>query len=142
MNNQEAFDTSLVKLMEQGVCSMKDNSCQYRGPNGTKCAIGHLMPADHYASWMEGKKIGILLLDNTKLNMLFDGVDVNLLNQLQKFHDVLKNPNYTHQEWRTQYFRLMYHTAKAFNLHTTVLDEMKTKYNIEMLPIALRSLIK
>lgn len=44
MNLQEAFDTMVRKVWEQNRPSTWDNGvCAYRGPNGTKCAVGHLI---------------------------------------------------------------------------------------------------
>ena len=41
---QAAFDTATSAIILQGKRSVSiDGTCQYRGPNGLKCAIGHLM---------------------------------------------------------------------------------------------------
>ena len=44
MTAQELFDTVWTALVRQG-CKSADNddACLYRGPNGTKCAAGHIL---------------------------------------------------------------------------------------------------
>ena len=46
MNIQEIFDTVSVHLLTQNEKSQESDfyrSCLYRGPNGTKCAVGCLI---------------------------------------------------------------------------------------------------
>ncbi len=70
--------------------------CLYRGANGNKCAIGHLIPDHLYTPDLEN----IAILDTSGvmgavLNKLFSGCDeefVKFLDQLQTAHDdTLKN---------------------------------------------------
>lgn len=53
---QEIFDFVLAKIREQGrpSYSPEGGTCYYRGPDGTKCAVGHLIPDEIYSSFMEG----------------------------------------------------------------------------------------
>lgn len=53
---QETFDFVLTKIREQGrpSYSPEEGTCFYRGPNGTKCAVGHLIPDEIYNVFMEG----------------------------------------------------------------------------------------
>lgn len=54
---QQMFDTIIEKMVEQRVPSVnKDGYCVYRGPNGTKCAVGHLITDDEYSEEMESAK--------------------------------------------------------------------------------------
>lgn len=54
MNNQEAFDLMVNHLITQGRAAADDNGeCLYRGPEGTKCAVGILIPDDKYTPAME-----------------------------------------------------------------------------------------
>ena len=47
MTNQQIFNKVAKHLIRQGITSEDANNfCQYRGPNGLKCAIGCLIP-DH-----------------------------------------------------------------------------------------------
>lgn len=62
MKAQDIFDTVLTHLRKQGKPSMDivqgDARCLYRGPGGTSCAIGCLMPDELYdADKMEHRGI-------------------------------------------------------------------------------------
>lgn len=51
MNIQEIFDTVSVHLLTQNEKSQESSfysSCLYRGPNGTKCAVGCLIKDEFY----------------------------------------------------------------------------------------------
>lgn len=48
------FDKMLEHLRAQGCRSVDEfDSCLYRGPNGTKCAVGALIPDEKYSKDME-----------------------------------------------------------------------------------------
>lgn len=55
---QEVFDISVGGVISQGCASVSLESgtggCRYRGPNGTKCAAGFLIPDDKYKPEFEG----------------------------------------------------------------------------------------
>jgi hypothetical protein len=54
-NKQELFEKAVNGLLAQGVPSYDSSrSCMYRGLNGTKCAIGHLIPDELYDPGFEG----------------------------------------------------------------------------------------
>lgn len=56
MNRQEIFDTALAHLRKQGKPAMnKGGVCMYRGPGGTMCAVGALIPDDLYVFDMENR---------------------------------------------------------------------------------------
>lgn len=66
MEAQEIFDKVATHLFTQGCRSApnpKDTAgaCLYRGPNGTSCAVGVLIPDEIYAQEMEGVTITNLL---------------------------------------------------------------------------------
>lgn len=55
MNLQQIFTTITTALIKQGKPSTtEDGSCKYRGPDGLKCAIGHLIPDNLYTPTIEG----------------------------------------------------------------------------------------
>ena len=55
MTQQEIFDTVLAHLRKQGKASMSGaDSCRYRGPDGTACAVGCLIPDELYDPLIEG----------------------------------------------------------------------------------------
>lgn len=89
---QEVLDFTTQKLREQGGPSFDpvDGMCLYRGPDGTKCAIGHLIPDANYRKEFEQKGIAALLGDPS-FNFVAhrDEIDemVKLLEDLQMAHD-------------------------------------------------------
>ena len=86
MNNQEFFDKTLAHLKQQGVRSAQTARCLYRGPNGTKCAIGFHIPDELYKPEMEGKGVGNLLGHYPELRPLFKGVSEGLMVEFQVLH--------------------------------------------------------
>lgn len=52
---QEIFDLAWNGLKAQGFVQSvnKTGSCVFRGPNGTRCAIGHCIPDDKYDPRMD-----------------------------------------------------------------------------------------
>jgi hypothetical protein len=43
MTPQEIFDKAYTGVMKQGLKSSGPRGCMYRGPNGLKCGVGHLV---------------------------------------------------------------------------------------------------
>jgi len=64
---QEVFDFVVQALIAQGRGSaVKDADgvrCKYRGPEGTMCAVGHLLPDELYYRDLEGRSAPALLDD-------------------------------------------------------------------------------
>jgi hypothetical protein len=91
-NDQQVFDYVVEKLREQGCQSISEGgNCLYRGPNGLKCAAGHLIPDDKYDERMEN---GLILgsnhcLSNSLVTSFFEstGVNLTLAASLQNVHD-------------------------------------------------------
>jgi len=65
MTKQEIFDKVVAHLRQQGVkCASTEQGeelCAYRGADGTKCAIGALIPDELYDPKVEGASVGALL---------------------------------------------------------------------------------
>lgn len=55
MTNQEMFDTVAAHLLAQGKRSAVGLFCKYRGPAGSKCALGCLIPDARYSAHLEGQ---------------------------------------------------------------------------------------
>jgi hypothetical protein len=85
------------KLIEQG-CQSKNahGNCTYRGENGTKCGIGHIIPDSSYVTAMDdpdgedNSVAGIIEKFNKRLNL--DGVTIeneklSMLADIQNLHD-------------------------------------------------------
>ena len=55
MTAQEIFDTVLAHLRKQGEAAKSyEGECVYRGPDGTSCAVGCLIPDELYDPLIEG----------------------------------------------------------------------------------------
>ena len=82
--DQTAFDAAYVHCMEQKVPA-KDSrgDCVYRGPNGTKCAIGCLIPDNLYRKGMEGDSASAVV------SGLGWELDLQLVDCIQEAHDNL-----------------------------------------------------
>jgi hypothetical protein len=83
--HQETFDIVYNAILKQG-CFSYDlaEGCLYRGPNGVKCAAGHLIPDDKYDPKMEGidAHLGIV-----KTILVKEDYDIEFVRQLQVIHD-------------------------------------------------------
>lgn len=102
---QEIFDGTVNHLRKQGVKSydLISTRCFYRGPNGTKCAVGWAIPDELYDPAIEcaGTVDGLVKLDKKfkdfkdheslwfKLQKIHDRVDIN--NWEDAFADCAKN---------------------------------------------------
>lgn len=81
---QNIFDTVVAAVIAQGARSQDEIGwCMYRGPNGLKCAAGHLIPDDRYDPRMEGNVIREV---NNKFELGLDA-NINLIQALQFAHD-------------------------------------------------------
>lgn len=95
MNYQETFDFVMAKLHEQGgpsVISVRDaeddgNLCRYRGENGRKCAVGHLISDEEACV---GGEVMIEILNN-RLGNKWNPEELEFLTGLQELHD--KHPD-------------------------------------------------
>ena len=88
MNAQEIFTTVYTGVVTQGALAKDDTgACLYRGPDGTKCGVGHLID-DELAASIEDLSIEVvdpLLLPLWAREQLF------LLEQIQRAHDKANN---------------------------------------------------
>jgi hypothetical protein len=99
---QAIFDQVVNHLLTQNAVSWDTNGiCQYRGPNGMKCAVGCLIDDAYYHPDMEDMSIQSAIRDQhimASRKLLVDalinsGVDLNdpttakLLDHLQQVHD-------------------------------------------------------
>lgn len=89
--NQEIFDLACKGMLRQGRKSLNEsNFCAYRGRDGLKCAVGHIIPdnlymeefderdGEHYTSVMRKLRDHIMVEDDRGLT---------LLGRLQLVHD-------------------------------------------------------
>lgn len=83
-SKQELFNKGYLGVLAQGGPSVNEQGvCRYRGVNGTKCAVGHMIPDGVYYPGMEGSWITDLVKENpTTL-----GDDSRFLQLFQGCHD-------------------------------------------------------
>jgi hypothetical protein len=82
MELQVAFDAVLAYMRQQKRKSAADGRCMYRNPDGTKCAIGCLIPDHLYDPEFENKCIE--QLPELALNL---GLPIGFAARLQSAHD-------------------------------------------------------
>ena len=113
MTEQTAFNIVKNHLLTQMTKSMEENElgdtqCLYRGPNGTKCAIGALITDEEYKR-IEDKghqHYGVYVLFSLQLESLKE-LNSDFLRELQTIHD-----KYEIQDWENQ----LEIFAKKYNL--------------------------
>jgi hypothetical protein len=83
---QELYDFIVEAIVKQGRPSVGDNDrCLYRGPDGLKCAYGHVHPDSMYSEAMESRNIDRL----SELNLVAESLipHLKLLKYMQADHD-------------------------------------------------------
>jgi len=94
MTPQEVFDTVVAHARAQGCKALvevrdedgeTDTQCVYRGPDGTRCFVGALIPDNVYHSDMEGKSADTLM--RRGLIPSLDELTGEFVRQLQLIHD-------------------------------------------------------
>lgn len=124
MTLQEQFDTAVAGLLKQNcksqrITTFETKRCVYRGPNGTKCAVGFLIPDELYDPAMDhdmplADVIQYLRIKNVEL-------DKQLCHHLQAVHD-------GHEP--TQWHNMLISVAIIFELNPNVIDEyLSTRSN-------------
>lgn len=118
MNKQQIFDTAVAALIKQGEPSYR-YGCYYRGQNGTKCAIGHLIPDEKYSEGLEGltanraavrKAAGIGLLQ------------ASFAAELQYAHDLPADEGLRGADWLAAFKEEAREVAVNYSLSTKVLE--------------------
>ena len=93
MNLQQIFDKTASHLLKQGIQSTleDDDTCAYRGQDGSMCAVGCLINNDAYRWNLEGKPVTCKkvqkALRNSGIEFDADGQVMHLLTMLQMIHD-------------------------------------------------------
>lgn len=80
-----------INMLKQGCMSTKYGACKYRGDNGTKCAVGFLIPDDIYTPRLEGYTNAKDLIAELCRSELKD-IIYDLLDELQTLHDTAIKP--------------------------------------------------
>ena len=118
MTSQEVFnkvwDWFIVKKNPPSLDSNK--TCQYRGPNGARCAIGIFIDDNDYDEAFEGMSVGDILgnRSNSKLTT-FISEHLSLLEELQSEHDTVA-VDYLTKDFHVVLRVRLLTVAKYFNL--------------------------
>lgn len=108
---QTIFNTVYINIMKQGKASLNgEGKCMYRSPDGSKCAVGHLIEDDEYDDDMEHTNI-YGLYDLYFLPKRLAG-HLELLTQLQQAHDNFSS----HENFLVRYQEYMKEVAYRFKL--------------------------
>lgn len=130
MTEQEIFNTVATHLFAQGAPAVSSiGECQYRGPNGTKCAIGCLIPDENYTDYSEGYAVVEAL---EQMGLVDQFPHTNLLSALQSVHDGSDGGIYSNADvnrsktWvTTENMRLaLQEVAELYNLDATILSTL------------------
>jgi hypothetical protein len=89
MTAQHIFTTVATHLLAQNLQAKDPNkpTCFYRGPNGTKCAAGILIPDEIYDPGMELHSYSRLVEDFPPIEKLIGIENEELVTDLQDLHD-------------------------------------------------------
>jgi hypothetical protein len=88
MGLQTTFDRVVSHLRQQRAKARGAfGLCVYRAANGTKCAVGCLIPDHKYSQSLEGQSLEVEFANEVKAILEEEGHDVNLVRQLQVIHD-------------------------------------------------------
>lgn len=102
MTLQDLLNTVALHVHQQGCRSVSESGeCLYRGPGGTKCAVGVLIPDEDYDQIFEGVSLrGLIDNDSTGIPLkveqqafraVLEKLDLwehrEFLNDLQRVHD-------------------------------------------------------
>lgn len=90
--NQKTFNKAARHLLKQGKRAKIGGFCKYRGDEGTKCAVGCLIPNRLYNPGIEGLSAG-----NAEVARILNelGHDITLCKSLQMVHDMWEPQNWT-----------------------------------------------
>lgn len=103
----EIFEEAINKTVEQGCVSYRAGMCAYRGNDGNKCAVGHLIKDEHYTDELEGKKASHCLIVEAlelSLGILLTEADLYYLDGLQYCHDQCKDTK-DEEEFKQRFFK-------------------------------------
>lgn len=90
---QAAFDVAYRGLRAQGferALRADGTLCAYRGIDGKKCAVGHLIPDEHYHIYLEGAEVSGL---GGESKGLWPEHLISALQDLQSVHDSGLSPS-------------------------------------------------
>lgn len=124
MTPQEMFDKAYLGVIAQREKSTKpDGSCAYRGQNGSKCGIGHLIPDGLAEAWDRRTNSSISHIRDTKTYPIPDFIRNNrtLACALQSAHDNCSH--YDHNVFIKEFKYRMEQVANDYKLTIPQLEK-------------------
>ena len=100
LTQQQAFELAFAALWKQNERCLVDGVCRYRGTDGTKCAVGHLIPDEDYEpEWDNRTDPKVTSLDVIRLIVGkvhdFRDLPIFFLQRMQQeMHDELSSPDF------------------------------------------------
>lgn len=128
LDKQQVFDQITEHLLTQSCkaeyleivgCEPKPR-CAYRGTNGTKCAVGILIPDCEYSGQMETKAVGSLLQD---FYSSFEPIDSRITHFLRFFQGV-HDSNHP-SAWKSKLFDIVQYYPE---INTDILTTFNWNY--------------
>lgn len=119
MNKTEVIVETVKRVLEQGQPSISvaaAGACLYRGPNGTKCAIGMWIPDEKYNADFDNDINGSAIYEREDIvEILPDDVKalgIDFLSNMQSWHDSYNND--TKSEYVYDHTRLFLAENRCF----------------------------
>lgn len=108
---QEAFNHILRAARAAGYVRSEDgnDNCRYRGPGGTRCLVGHILPDSEYVAAFEGHPVEALAEEGIPAGTPFAGwgepddirSPLGLLVEMQSCHDEVEP-----EDWEREFQRI------------------------------------
>lgn len=123
MSPQEVFDTVVKAIIAQGKPPFDSSTdkCYYRGPNGTKCAAGFLIPDDQYNPDFEGRRISAIFSDVPALSAEVGYESIGLLDSLQVAHDTAARTSNSDADFLTTFRKHAGYAAESRGLNAAAI---------------------
>lgn len=118
MTPQEVFNKGLWGIRNQGRPAAGPYGCQYRMPNGDKCAVGQCITDEEYKKSMEGHNIATIINHMPSL----------LPRHLLEHKDLLVSMQYAHDsaiysDFMVEFEGVMRNVASRFGLEYATQEE-------------------
>jgi hypothetical protein len=117
MTRQEMFNKAWHGVIAQGGPSMVDGHCLYRGWNGRKCGVGHLIGDEVAHRWDMLKKSGVAFMSADMISKAgLAPSDQQFLVDLQNAHDASGNHGSTDKQFIAEFIKSMADVATRYSL--------------------------
>ena len=121
---QDVFDYIVFALIQQGKPSLRPGGCAYRGKDGCRCAVGHLIADADYRPRFEGKNTMNILADIPSLeDWVTRGEErAELLIEIQGAHDFATADGPSGPSWLSGFRQRAREVAKRLGLDASIVS--------------------